>query len=98
MLASSKTKNLKVSVVIPAYNAEGYIEQVLDAVQYLEVTRPTWVLVGKTSAELRRKGIKMPISDLVICAIAIETGSEILTSDSHFDHIPELKHFSDLSF
>lgn len=39
---------------------------------------------------LRHKGIKIPQNDLWIAALALQHGLWLCTSDSHFDHIPQL--------
>jgi len=72
---------------------QNLLAEVIEVVDYLEVSRPIWELAGKTSARLRSHGIKVPISDLVIGALAIEHNCQLLTADSHFDYIPELKRF-----
>ena len=81
---------------IPRARAEAdqnLLAEVIEVVDYLEVSRPIWELAGKTSARLRSHGIKAPISDLVIGALAIEHNCHVLTADSHFDYMPELKRF-----
>lgn len=39
---------------------------------------------------LRQKAVKIPQNDLWIAALALQHGLWLCTSDSHFDHIPEL--------
>ena len=63
----------------------------LDAVQYLEVSKSTWILAGEISSNLRKKGTTLSTTDLIICALAMETGSEILTTDRHFNDVPGLR-------
>ncbi len=58
---------------------------------YLEATRETWSDAGSLSAELRRKGVTLPLSDLVIATLAVEHDTEVFTTDAHFGKIPGLK-------
>ena len=45
---------------------------------------------GRLRAELRRAGRPIPAIDLQISAVALDRGLTILTTDSHFGHIPGL--------
>jgi len=66
----------------------------LSAVEGLErpeMTETTWVRAGRLSASLRKKGVTLPYSDILIAAIALENDLTILTVDKHFAQIPDLK-------
>jgi len=41
-------------------------------------------------ADLRAKGVHIPQNDLWIAALALQHGFWLCTSDTHFDHIPQL--------
>ncbi len=58
---------------------------------YLETTRQTWLSTGELSFSLRRKGITLPISDIVIACLARENNCHIFSLDQHFEKIPKLK-------
>jgi predicted nucleic acid-binding protein len=60
------------------------------ALPYLEVTQSTWVNAGALSAGLLRKGITLPLSDLIIAALAIEHHCPVYSVDDHFRKIPDL--------
>ena len=66
---------------------------VLSALHYVEMTSELWIRAGNISAGLRRKGITLPMSDLLIGAVALEHGLEVLTVDDHFASIPGLKQY-----
>ncbi len=66
------------------------VQQSLAKLPYLEIIRDDWQKAGELSAALRRKGLTLPLSDLVIGAIAIRTSLEIFTTDQHFKKIPGL--------
>ena len=58
---------------------------------YLEVTWDAWEKAGELSRDLRRRGITIPLSDMIIASLAIVEGYEVLTVDPHFQHVPGLK-------
>jgi len=62
----------------------------LAGLRFLETTFSTWKSAGDLSASLRRKGITLPLSDLVIAALALEHQCEVLTLDPHFEQVPGL--------
>jgi predicted nucleic acid-binding protein len=68
-----------------------HLSSVLSALHYIEMTSDLWVKAGNISAGLRSKGMTLPMSDLLIGAIALEHGLEVLTLDDHFTSIPGLK-------
>lgn len=72
-------------------NDQELIEQAIDALDYAEVSRSSWIMAGEMASKLRQHGIKVPMTDLILAAIALENSYELLTKDSHFDKIPELK-------
>ena len=64
-------------------------------VPILETTLSTWVESGRISFTLRRKGITVPTTDLIIAALSLENDCLILTLDSHFHQIPGVKLFNE---
>ena len=68
-----------------------HLSGVLSALNYIEMTPELWIRAGNVSAGLRKKGITLPMSDLLIGSIALEHGLEVLTQDEHFASIPGLK-------
>ena len=69
------------------------LREAMSALEYLEVSRATWELAGETSSQLARQGIKLPITDLVVAALAIEHNCQVFTTDDHFGYIPGIKQF-----
>jgi predicted nucleic acid-binding protein len=63
----------------------------LTALPFLDSTLDTWIRAGKISFSLRRKGITIPTTDLVIASLAIENDASVFTLDPHFEKIPDLK-------
>jgi len=61
------------------------------ALEYADATPAVWVRAGDLAATLRRSGTTVPLSDLLIAAIAIEQRLEIITADRHFGMIPGVR-------
>ncbi len=67
------------------------LAQTLLALPYLDTTQAAWARAGALSFGLRRRGRKLPLSDLVLAAIAVEGGHAVYSLDVHFRVVPELK-------
>lgn len=59
-------------------------------VKIIHTTMETAEIYGRLKTNLKKKGSSVPINDLWIASHAIETGSFLLTFDSHFQTIPEV--------
>ena len=62
----------------------------LTGLRFLDTRFSTWRRAGELSFSLRRKGVTLPLSDLVIAALALEHRSKVYTLDPHFEQIPGL--------
>lgn len=60
------------------------------AIPFLETTLNTWVMAGEISYKLRRKGITIPTTDLIITSLSLEYNCLIFTLDPHFSKIPDI--------
>jgi len=69
------------------------VEEGLLALPYLEMTRETWIMAGEISSPLLRKGVTLPMSDLVVAAIALEHRCRVYSLDAHFEKIPGLPRY-----
>jgi predicted nucleic acid-binding protein len=67
------------------------LSDALLALPYFEVTQSTWSQAGNLSAHLLRRGVTLPLSDLVIAALAIEHGCSVYSLDAHFKKIPGVR-------
>jgi hypothetical protein len=68
--------------------------KILDALsdlEYAEMTRHLWRKTAELSASLKKKGLNLPLSDILITALAIEHNLKIFTLDKHFAQIPGVK-------
>ena len=61
-----------------------FLEECFLGLPFLETTRQVFAAAGKMGATLRKKGITMPISDLLIAALAKAHSLTVLTLDNHF--------------
>jgi hypothetical protein len=69
------------------------IKQSVLCLGYAEVTPKTWLAAGGLFYDLRRKGITLPPSDVLLAALAAENRSRLFTVDRHFDQIPGLERY-----
>jgi len=61
-----------------------FLEECFLGLPFLEATREIFATAGKMGAALRKKGIAMPLSDLLIAALAKTYSLTVLTLDNHF--------------
>lgn len=67
------------------------ISGLFSSLAYVETERRDYVFAGERLGDLRRRGITIPGADALIGALCIRLGTPLLTSDKHFDHLPEIK-------
>jgi predicted nucleic acid-binding protein len=67
------------------------IKEAALALPVLEMTVDTWLSAGDLFFELRRKGITLPPSDVLLSAVVIENNLSLFTIDNHFNHIPQIR-------
>ena len=70
------------------------IKEVTRGLPLFEVTHEIWLSAGNLYFDLRRKGITIPPSDVLLAAMAIDNNWSLFTTDNHFDHIPKLRRHS----
>jgi len=66
------------------------LKETMAALDYFEVKKSTWEKTGEMLRGLRLKGITLPLTDVLLAAIAEENGCEILTSDNHFEKLDRI--------
>ena len=57
------------------------------AFHWIEIGRKDFDLAAGMGFDLRRRGVTVPATDLIIAACAIRTGARLYHLDSHFDQI-----------
>ena len=61
------------------------------AATYIDIDQAAWIRAGRLSRELRSSGQTLPLTDLIIAAVAIEGNHELFTFDEDFQRVPELR-------
>lgn len=62
----------------------------LMALPYFDITQDLWVKSGNLTNKLNKQGITIPMSDILIAAIALNKDLSVFTIDKHFNAIPGL--------
>ncbi len=76
---------------IRSQNEKDNILHAIEGLKQVDISNDLWLKAGELSAKLRKSGITIPFSDLIIGVAAIENNLSVLTLDKHFDQIPDLK-------
>jgi len=66
------------------------VQNAMQALPHLEMTRELWLSAGRLSSSLRKSGHALPLSDIIIATIAMHHGCAVLTVDRHFAAVPGL--------
>ncbi len=69
------------------------VKDLLLALPWLETTQSVWIKAGEISSSLLRRGVTLPIPDLVLAAVAMEYKCRVYSLDRHFEMIPGLDRF-----
>jgi predicted nucleic acid-binding protein len=64
---------------------------VLASLPYVEMTKKLWHRAADLSIRLKKNAVNLPLSDILIAAIAAENDLSVYTLDNHFKQIPNLK-------
>ncbi len=67
-----------------------------EGVLTIDVTIETSIIFGEIKVELSKKGKMIPLNDIWIAAHTIETGSKLITYDTHFKNISGLRIWEEL--
>jgi predicted nucleic acid-binding protein len=68
-----------------------WVASMLRGVHFLETPWVIWRKAAELARKLIAKNRTLPLSDLVIAAVALENDMAVYTSDPHFDPVPNLK-------
>lgn len=77
------------------HNLESFLAK--PVVRVLDATRETADFFSLIKSSLRRAGQPIPLNDVWIAAHALETGSVLVTFDTHFKVVPGLRTWDELS-
>jgi hypothetical protein len=71
-----------------------WVASVLRGLHFLHPTWDEWRVAARLGRRLIAKGHSVPLSDLILAAVALERSFAISTTDPHFDLLPELQRHS----
>jgi len=63
----------------------------LTPLRFLEATQQVWIAIGTLAATLSQGGLTLPLTDLLIAAVAQAHDCTVYATDAHFTRIPHLK-------
>ena len=78
---------------IPREAQANYVASLLRGVRCLETVWNDWPEAARLGRRLAAAGHRLPLSDLILAAVAVRLDAQVYTSDPHFDLISELKRF-----
>lgn len=58
---------------------------------FLEATQEIWIAAGSLAAALSQRGLTLPLTDVLLAAVAQASHVSIYTTDRHFTHIPHVQ-------
>lgn len=72
------------------------VGELFDALEEITTDSALWDAAAELAWTLDRKGIVLPLTDLVIAACACRSSATLVTTDFHFSKIPELNTLQDV--
>ncbi len=69
------------------------LSRCIGAVSFVECAYKDWLEAGNISFNLRKKGITVPLTDIIIAVVAKKIEAAIYTRDKHFEEIPGVSLF-----
>lgn len=64
---------------------------ILESHEYLEIVKDVFLYAGQLSKNLDKKGLKTPLTDCLIAAVAMFYKATLVTDDPHFKRFKALK-------
>lgn len=72
---------------------KGRIMDLLSNLDYVEMSKDLWASAAVLSRSLKDKGLNLPLSDVLLAAIALKHNLPLFTLDAHFDSMAEVKRY-----
>jgi predicted nucleic acid-binding protein len=79
---------------IPREAHARYVASLLRGLRCLETVWEDWPEAARLGRRLAAAGHRLPLTDLILAAVALRLDAEVYTSDPHYDLISELKRYS----
>jgi len=67
------------------------MQDLFDAVGSVETDNLIWEETARLAWTMDRRGIVVPLTDLIIACCALRARATIISSDEHFKEIPDLE-------
>ena len=64
------------------------LQLLLKSIHYLSTEDSDWLQAGQLAQQLRKKGLTLPLTDVLIATIAQRYAVPVLTVDKHFQYLP----------
>jgi predicted nucleic acid-binding protein len=71
--------------------AKAELTALFDVIPEIHTTSKIWHEAAELAWQLDRRGLVLPLTDLVIAACALSRDAIVITTDAHFGKIPKLK-------
>ena len=88
------TTDVVVAEVLQGASSEAEFEDFVrrsEALHYYHATETTWRKAARLSYDLKRQGLTVALSDVVIATVAVENDFEIYSMDTDFQRIPGVR-------
>lgn len=69
------------------------IEHLFETLPLLDIGPDTWKAAGQLSNRYKKKGVVLPLPDVLVAQLCIENHAFLLTTDRHFERIREVHLF-----
>ncbi|GDX09772.1 hypothetical protein LBMAG57_15440 [Verrucomicrobiota bacterium] len=79
---------------IPREPQAAYIASLLRGLRCLEMEWEDWLEAARLGRRCAAAGHRLPLSDLILAAVAIRRDAEIYTSDPHFDLLGDVVQYA----
>jgi predicted nucleic acid-binding protein len=70
---------------------EAQVRAAFQAITTVDMADEIWIAAASISSDLRKKGVTIPLSDILIAAVALNNNLTVISADEHFKTIPDLK-------
>lgn len=70
---------------------KAHIVSRLTSLRYVEMSVTVWQKAGELARLLKKNGLTLPVSDIILAALALEHNLQVFTLDKHFKSIPGIK-------
>lgn len=67
---------------------KAHIVSRLTSLRYVEMSVMVWQKAGELARLLKKNGLTLPVSDIILAAVALEHNLQVFTLDKNFESIP----------